>query len=269
MREVVKREQFINCLPVEIHRLVVERHPKLVPDAAILADEYAVLYKTLKLEQSQHQTVDNVPNNLIERGKSFHNSRARGRDNQIAHFRGGFSHNIRCGNCGRDGQLAPNCRIYRSLAVAPVQSVTVVALVTTNQISPLASRMSKVHNSYAPYCYSATLFTNKVVRRDNVYFRDSGSLQTLSSKETLSDQDYIDTAERRLIEGILRIPTKIPFDFQNDKVQDKILCGLVDSLAYGVDILVGNYLGGIMPFTVSVVTRAGTETTNTQNVVRP
>src|SRR6218665_234077 len=61
----------------------------------------------------------------------------------------------------------------------------------------------------------------------------------------------------------------VEIDFQNEKLQGKILCGLVDSLPYGVDLLVGNDLPGIMPLTVSVVTRAGTDTSNTQNVVRP
>lgn len=68
------------------------------------------------------------------------------------------------------------------------------------------------------------------------------------------------------------IPTEIPLveiDFQNDKQQGKILCGLVDSLPYGVDNLVGNDLEGIMPLTVSVASRAGTNTSNTKNVVRP
>jgi len=61
----------------------------------------------------------------------------------------------------------------------------------------------------------------------------------------------------------------VEIDFQNDKLQGKILCGLVHSLPYGVELLVGNDLEGIMPLTVTVVTRAGTDTSNTQNVVRP
>lgn len=56
--------------------------------------------------------------------------------------------------------------------------------------------------------------------------------------------------------------------FRNDKIQGKILCGLVHFLPYGVDILVGNDLNEIMPLAVSVVTRAGTDTTNIQTVVR-
>src|SRR6218665_1966105 len=43
MREVVKLEQLLNCLPVAIHGWVVGKHLKLVVDAARLGDEYAVL----------------------------------------------------------------------------------------------------------------------------------------------------------------------------------------------------------------------------------
>src|SRR6218665_255233 len=68
----------------------------------------------------------------------------------------------------------------------------------------------KAHDSYAPYCDSATLFTNKGVRRNIVYLRDSGTLQWLASKETLSDQDYVDTAEHGLIQGVFGIPVEIP-----------------------------------------------------------
>ena len=39
MREVVKIEQFVNCLPLELHRWVVERKPKTVADAARIPDE--------------------------------------------------------------------------------------------------------------------------------------------------------------------------------------------------------------------------------------
>lgn len=64
-------------------------------------------------------------------------------------------------------------------------------------------------------------------------------MQTLASKESLADEDYVEVAEHRLIRGIFGIPTEIPLveiDFQNDTVEGKILCELVDSLPYGIDI---------------------------------
>jgi len=67
MREVVKLEQFVNCLPIELHRWVVEKHPKTVVDAARLADEYAVLYKPFKMEQASTQKLEHasVPSIIV------------------------------------------------------------------------------------------------------------------------------------------------------------------------------------------------------------
>src|SRR6218665_3477737 len=79
-------------------------------------------------------------------------------------------------------------------------------------------------------------------------------MTALASKECFSEGDYFDTSKHRLKQGIFGIPTEIPLveiDFENDKFQGKILCGLVDSLHYGVGLLVGNDLEGIMPLTVT------------------
>src|SRR6218665_4016527 len=271
MREVVKLEQFVNCLPVELHRWVVEKHPKTVVDAARLADEYAVLYKPFKMEQASTQKLENASVPLTERGHSFHNSRARGRITQRAHLRG-FSHNVPCARCSRHGHLASNCQTILPYVAPNLDAAYPVGLVTTNQNLSCRSRLSKVHDSYTPSCATVIYRTNNGERRDIVYLRDSGSLQTLASKQCFSEGDYVDTSEHRLIQGIFGIPTEIPLveiDFQNEKLQRKILCGLVDSLPYGVDLLVGNDLPGIMPLTVPVITRAGTDPSTTQHVIRP
>src|SRR6218665_157160 len=107
-----------------------------------------------------------------------------------------------------------------------------------------------------------TLFISEILAHSKLWLPNN----------VFSEGDYVDTSEHRLIQEIFGIPKEIPLvevDFQNDKLQGKILCGLVDSLPYGVDLLVGNDLEGIMPLAVTVVTRAGTDTSNTQNVVRP
>src|SRR6218665_3155709 len=112
--------------------------------------------------------------------------------------------------------------------VAPnLDAVHPVGLVTTNQNLSCRSQLSKVHDSYTPYCATAACYTINGERRA----RDSGSLQTLASKQCFSEGNYVDTSEHRLIQGIFGIPTEIPLveiDFQNDRLQGKILCGLVD-----------------------------------------
>jgi len=133
MREVVKLEQFVNCLPVELHRWVVEKHPKTVVDAARLADEYAVLYKPFKMEQASNQKLEHAPVTLTERGHSIHNFRSRGCTNQRAHLRG-LSHNVRCTRCSRYGHLASNSGTVMPYVAPVLDPPEVVGLVTTNQI---------------------------------------------------------------------------------------------------------------------------------------
>jgi len=48
--EVFKLEQFIHCLPPELHKWIVDKHPLTLSAAAKLADEYAVLYKQMPVE---------------------------------------------------------------------------------------------------------------------------------------------------------------------------------------------------------------------------
>ena len=95
-----------------------------------------------------------------------------------------------------------------------------------------------------------------------MYLRDSGSLESLVLKQCLSVGDYLNTRENRLIQGIFGYPTEIPLvkiDFENDEVQGKFLCGLVDSPPQGVDILVGNDLEQIVPLSTSLVSHAITD----------
>jgi len=51
LKPVLLIEQFTQCLPVELHRWVIERSPKTVSDAARFADEFAILYKPLKVKK--------------------------------------------------------------------------------------------------------------------------------------------------------------------------------------------------------------------------
>ena len=55
-------------------------------------------------------------------------------------------------------------------------------------------------------------------------------------------------------------------DSQNDKLQGKMLCGLVDSSPYVVDVLVGK---GNYASNGHRCHSRGTDTSNTQNVIRP
>jgi len=50
LKELFKLEQFVNCLPKDIHKSVLERHPTSLMEAAKLADEYEVLTRPFKMD---------------------------------------------------------------------------------------------------------------------------------------------------------------------------------------------------------------------------
>src|SRR6218665_3844612 len=84
LKEVVKLEQFTNCLSTEIHRWVVVKRPKLLVDAAKLVDELAVLYKPFKAEQDNSWKSDDR-NFADKTDKTFHKNGGRGTFHQKYH----------------------------------------------------------------------------------------------------------------------------------------------------------------------------------------
>src|SRR6218665_147307 len=50
LKELFKLEQFVNCLPKDIHKCVLERHPTSLMEAAKFADEYEVLTRPFKMD---------------------------------------------------------------------------------------------------------------------------------------------------------------------------------------------------------------------------
>ena len=81
LKKVVKLEQFMNCLLTDLHSWVVEKRPKLLVDAAKLADEYAVLYKPFKVEHDNYSKSDNK-NYVAKTDKPFDKNWSRGNSQQ-------------------------------------------------------------------------------------------------------------------------------------------------------------------------------------------
>jgi len=120
LKEVVKLEQFTNCLPTEIHRWVVEKRPKLLVNAAKLPDEYAILYKPFKAKQDNSwKSVDQ--NYAAKTDKSFNKNWGRGNSHQKFHKKGNsdqktavpvtknWAPDVLCIRCGRGGHTASLC----------------------------------------------------------------------------------------------------------------------------------------------------------------
>src|SRR6218665_484328 len=213
LKEVVKLEQFTNCLTTEIHLWVVEKRPKLLVDAAKLADDYAVLYKPFNAEQDNSWKSDDT-NYAANIDKSFHKNWVCGNSHQKYHHRKNYDQEtavpvtknrapeVLCIRCGRGGYAASLCRSrwpslhqntqVRNTALDTVPKV--IALVTKYLNSKLDWKShGMVHKKLAPFCVNATVCTNKGARRSVVLLRDSGALQSLVSKKCLAAGDYVDT----------------------------------------------------------------------------
>jgi len=241
-------EQFTNCLPTVVHRWIVEKQPKLLVDAAKLADEYAVLYKPFRAEQDNSWKSDDK-NYAAKIDNSFHKNWSRGNSHQKYHNKGttdvktdvpltrNWAPDVLCIRCGRGGHTASLCRSrWPNLNLntqvqdtAPDTEPMVACLVTQHPNSKLdLESHSVVHEKLAPFCATAIFCTNKGARGPIVLLRHSGALQSLVSKECLNAGDYLDTLEHRLIQGNLGQPTEITLvevSVESDKLSGKFYVG--------------------------------------------
>jgi len=114
------------------------------------------------------------------------------------------------------------------------------------------------------YWCTATLTSPDQTQRSLTALRDSGSLQSLISREKLFSHDHVDTGESRLIIGVTGDVVRVPLvavDLQFKYRTGKYLFGLVDRLPDDTfDALIGNDLDPPMidevPVSVGVVTRS-------------
>src|SRR6218665_649877 len=74
LKELFKLEQFVNCLPKDIHKCVLERHPTSLMEAARLADEYEVLTRPFKMDAPELSNWQNKFKGNGEWRKSQQNS---------------------------------------------------------------------------------------------------------------------------------------------------------------------------------------------------
>ena len=120
LKEVVKLEKFTNILPTDLHRWVLEKRPKLLVDAAKLADEYAVLYKPFKVENA-NSWKSGDKSYSAKSDMSFHKNWGRGNPQQKFHNKGtteiktavpltrNWAPDVLCIRCGRGGLTASLC----------------------------------------------------------------------------------------------------------------------------------------------------------------
>ena len=246
--EVVKLEQFVNCLPLELHKWIVERKPKFLRQAATLADEYATLYKPFKLDT-------NFGTGGEEKSEGKDGPKLVGQAAKLTGTHGGFPRGYRsvvCGFCSRKGHTYGNCFQRQNMQVSGAQEgsnpyATHVGLV--QKVSAVSAEMSvnqvfdSVHKDFRPYCFEGWVQGQDSSIHSVVMLRDSGALQSLVSKSLVPSQFYTDTGEFRLIKGIgndvLRV-SLVEMMLSGEFFTGTFLFGLIDSLPTGVHIIIGN-----------------------------
>ena len=108
--EIIKFEQFVNCMPTEIHRWVIEKKPRTLAEAAKLADEFAILYRPFKLDSNtagaKFETTEHVSGGMASSGypKGF----KKVEHNVKVHKH--FEEAPFCGYCRLRGHVVKDCR---------------------------------------------------------------------------------------------------------------------------------------------------------------
>src|ERR1043165_4657999 len=271
--EVFKLEQFVNCLPVEIHRWIIDKKPSSLAQASKLADEIAILYKPFPAHASVLR-----PNEEKRENFGFGRDSSRGakapwsprnfRKEGQFQFHRSFDQQI-CTYCSKPGhgitscfQLHPELKAKRDLSThknATPRNVELVAGVGSfMQVKDGPTKM--VDAGYLSFCTSGSVYAPTGLSRNIVVLRDTGSLQSLASKTVLHTNEYCDTGEVRLIRGISGVTLQVPLVevvIDSKFANGTILCGLVDHLPTGIHILIGNDLDSSPEeINVGVTTRA-------------
>lgn len=261
--EVVKLEQFVNCLPQDLHRWLVDKKPKDLYSAAKLADEYAVLYKQLPVESlgAQKQEVFVGGRSFAQNDKSGFQRGAYDygrRDTQA------FGETMYCSFCRISGHTKSRCfKLQQNNARdkdedwrSNPKSVGLVDRMNRDDSGPGAI----IDSRYMPFCDHGYLWADNDVARSVVCLRDSGALQSLVSKARVKSSEYRDTGESRLVKGIGGLTLEIPLveiKVDCEFTKGTVLCGLIEELPRGIDVLVGNDLVlDREPLNIGVITRA-------------
>src|SRR6218665_672109 len=125
-------------------------------------------------------------------------------------------------------------------------------------------------SNYIPFSAEVTIRTTKGTQRPVTLSGDTGAMQSLVLRMRFQTFEYVNTSENRLIKGVLGQAVAVPFvqiSGSSDQGDGTILCGLIDELPQGVDMLVGNDHRDLVPVHVVVITRSHTRKTNTENAV--
>src|ERR1700733_5668256 len=123
--EVIKIEQFSKCLPNQLHKWIVDKHPKTLLECAKLADEYNILYRAHKVqtpsspkfERRDHYGAQNSETRNFSNASKTNNGEngkfKKGVTSKSASKKG-FS-SVTCGYCHRHNHTIGQCEKLKAV----------------------------------------------------------------------------------------------------------------------------------------------------------
>lgn len=294
MREQFKLEQFKECLDSDLAVWLIEQKPKTLSEAARLSDQYTAIRKNKQQDTFKNKSFSNkmfnesfatqhvksTTSSNTDAGKTSDNDKVEKLNSDDVDKSGGGikesekqyrpSSKIACFYCKKPGHVIANCRkrLYKE-SLKSSNTSTPINLVSKEQ-QPDSSKIMEdkqildldIDPGYREYCVNATLVKTDSSHRHITLLRDTGALQSLVSKEMLSENDYSPTSEFRLIKGVsgdtIRVPL-VEMAFDGDRVKGTFLMGLVDKLPNGFHGLMGNDMCDVETCDILAVTRAQTK----------
>lgn len=289
MRETIKLEQFRENLDSDLAVWLIEQKPTSLTEAARLSDQYIAIRKNKKhdtvtkpyLQRTHNNTsfvqqsgtstatsstqVDTHYDNNEKQKLSQDTNKPNNDSKEDKPFK--TSKNVVCFYCRKPGHTISNCA--KRLAKEASKTSTPINLIARKQEIPMVEKPVANKNElildiaidpgYKDYCINVTLVKPDSSHRNITLLRDTGALQSLLSKETFSDNDYVETNEYRLIRGVsgqtLRVPL-VEVTFVGEHVNGTFVLGLIDKLPEGVHGLMGNDMCDSDSCNILAVTRA-------------
>jgi len=284
LQELIKLEQFGERLHPELRTWLNDKAPKTLEEAAKLADEYTALRKANQRHNNQpfYERTKGKPS-----GGPAHNTgdstseskpvpeepKASSRESGPGKPPNRFAQTV-CHYCHKKGHIRANC-FQRKRAESQHTEASVMQCVHQPTADPVGLvndvktplLETKVNPLFDTHWCTATLTRLDGSTNELCMLRDSGSLQSLLSREMLTDSDFVETGEYRLIRGIggsiIRIPL-VKVHLESKYGNGNFLFGLVESLPdASFHGLIGNDLDPPPTLfddalSVSVVTRSQT-----------
>lgn len=299
LREVVLMEQFRDCLDPDLTIWLIDQNPNTLTEAARLADQYAAIRKhpkdnaqysynksttfsniaTIQNDQSKQTGNEHKPNESSVTTDSVMNTSENSAKTPSLQFRkrgpprDKISPNITCHYCKKQGHVISSCRKLLAKKAAENSENGVSSMLVHLPIENECVDNRDIDPGYKAHCVTATLTRPDQATKSIILLRDTGTLQSLLSKQALSNTDYVNTGEHRIIKGVSGEVQPVPLveaDMACEFASGKYLFGVANELPKGIDGLIGNDLCPQQHATdVLVVTRSQTATTRAASAAIP